>query len=100
MTIAEMPGDPDQMVRVVAANFSQRLRCGDNLDQPAVVEYQRVASPKRNRVFEIEQKRKAVRTGHCHPPPMPIVETKDDGIGWRLAPAMLPAHFGRPDHIQ
>jgi hypothetical protein len=54
MTIAEMPGNPDQMVRVIAADFSQRLRRGDDLDQPAVVKHQRVPSPKRNRVFEIE----------------------------------------------
>jgi hypothetical protein len=31
---------------------------------------------------------------------MPIVETEDDGIGRRLAPAMLPADFGRSDHVQ
>jgi hypothetical protein len=31
---------------------------------------------------------------------MPIVETEDDGIGRRLAPAMLPADFGGADHVQ
>jgi hypothetical protein len=100
MTIAEMPGNPNQMLRVVAADFSQRLRRGDNLDQAAVVEHQRVAAPKCDRVFEIEQERKPTRAGHRHPPPMPIVETEDDGIGRRLAPAMLPADFGGADHVQ
>src|ERR1700731_1786568 len=30
--VAEMPGNPDQMLRIVAANFGQRLRRRDDLD--------------------------------------------------------------------
>src|SRR5712675_1175562 len=32
MTIAEMPGDADQMLRIVAADLGQRLGGGDHLD--------------------------------------------------------------------
>src|ERR1700722_5246529 len=32
MAVAEMPGDPNQMLRIRAANFGQRLRCRDDLD--------------------------------------------------------------------
>ena len=56
MAVAEMPGDPNQMLRIVAANFGQRLRRRDHLDQPAIVEHQRVAAAQRDRVFQVEQK--------------------------------------------
>jgi len=44
MTVAEMPGDPDQMERVGPSNFQQRLGCRHHLDQAAVLEHQRVAA--------------------------------------------------------
>ena len=56
MAVAEMPGDPDQMMRIGTADFEQRLRRRHHLDQPAIVEHQRVAAAQRDRVFEIEQK--------------------------------------------
>ncbi len=44
VTVAKMPGDANQMLRIVAANFDQRLRRRDDLYQPAVLEHQRVAA--------------------------------------------------------
>jgi len=44
MTVAEMPADPDQVMRIGAANFEQRFGCRDHLDQPVVFEHQRVAA--------------------------------------------------------
>ena len=44
MPVAEMPGDPDQMLRIVAADLGQRLGRRDHLDQPAIFEHQRVAT--------------------------------------------------------
>jgi len=61
MTVAEMPGDPDQMVRIGAANFNQRLRRRDHFDQPAVVEHQCIAAAQRDGVFQIEQEFKPAR---------------------------------------
>jgi hypothetical protein len=52
MTIAEMPGHPDQTLRI-AANFSQRLGRGYHLDQSSVVEHQRVAIAQRDRAFQV-----------------------------------------------
>jgi hypothetical protein len=89
MAVAEMPSDPDQVVRIGAANFQQRFRRRDHLDQPAVVEHQRVAAPERNGVFQIEQKLKPARAGHRHAPPVPVVEIEHDGVDWSLLPAML-----------
>ena len=98
MAVAEMPGDPDQMMRIGAADLEQRLRRRDHLDQPAVVEHQRVAAAQRDRVFQIEQEFEPARAGHRHPPPVPVVEIEHDGIGRRLAPAMLAANLRRADH--
>ena len=93
-----MPGNPNQVLRVVAADLRQRLRRRHDFDQPAVVEHQRVTAPQRHRVFQIEQKLKSARAGHHHPPPVTIVEIEHDGIGWRLAPAMRPANLRGADH--
>jgi hypothetical protein len=99
MAIAEMPGDPDQMLRIGAANLDQRLRRGNDLDQPAIVEHQRVTAAQHNGVFQIEQKRQPARAGHRHPTAMPVVEIKHDGIGRRLVPAMRAADLRGAGHV-
>ncbi len=98
MPIAEMPGDPNQMQRIGAADFEQRLGRGDHFDQPAVLEHQRIAAAERHRIFEIEQELEPARARHRHPPPVPVVEIEHDGIGRRLVPAMLTLNFNRADH--
>ena len=99
MTIAEMPGDPHQMQRIGAADFEQRLGGGHHLDQPAILQHQRIAAAQRHRVFQIEQEREAARPRHRHPPPVPVVEIEHNGIGRRLRPAMLAQDLSRADHI-
>jgi hypothetical protein len=98
VTVAKMPGDPNQGLRIAAPDFHERLWRGHDLDQPAILEHQRVTAPQRDRVFEIEQKRKPPRARHGHSPPMPIVEIKHDRIGRRINPAMLPANLCGTDH--
>ena len=49
-----MPGDANQMLRIVATNFQQRLRRSHNFDQPAVLQRQRVATAQRHRALEIK----------------------------------------------
>jgi hypothetical protein len=100
MPVAEMPGDPDQMMRVGAPDLEQRLRRRDHFDQPAIVEHQRVAAAQRDGIFEVEQEFEPARAGHRHPPPVPIVEIEHDGIGRRLAPAMLAANLSGADHLK
>jgi hypothetical protein len=56
VTIAEMPGDTNQMLRIAAADFHQRLRRRHDLDQPAILKHQCIASTQGDRIFEIEQK--------------------------------------------
>ena len=89
MAVAEMPGDPNQMQRIGAADFEQRLRGRDHLDQPAVFQHQRIAAAQRDGVLQIEQEFQPARPRHRHPPPVPVVEIEHDGIGRGLRPAML-----------
>jgi hypothetical protein len=98
VTVPEMPGDANQMLRVRAADFHQRLRCRDNFDQPAIFEHQRVTAAQRDRVFQIEEKFKPARARHHDAPPVPVVEIEHNGVSWRLAPAMLSPDLRRADH--
>jgi hypothetical protein len=98
MTVAKMPGDPDQMLRIVTPDLDQRLRRGDDLDQSVIVEHQRVTASQHGRVFQVKQKLKAARAPHRHPPPVTIVEIEDDGIGRGLTPMMVRADLRRADH--
>ena len=44
VAVAQMPGYANQMQRISAADFEQRLGGGHHLDQPAVLQHQRVAA--------------------------------------------------------
>ena len=98
MPVAEMPGDPDQMMRIDAADFEQRLRRRHHLDQAAILEHQGVAAAQRDGVFEVEQERQSARAGHRHPPAVPIVEIEHDGISGGFRPAMLAFNSDGADH--
>ena len=99
MAVAEMPGDPDQMQGIGAADFEQRLRDRHHLDQPSIFQHQRIAAAQRDGVFEIEQEFQPAGARHRHPTPVPVVEIEHDGIGRGLRPAMLAQDFGRADHV-
>ncbi len=100
VAVAEMPGDPDQMMRVGALDLEQRLGRRHHLDQPSVLEHQRIAAAERNGVFEIEQEFEPARACHRHPPPVPVVEIEHDGIGRSLFPAMLSDDSCGADHAE
>jgi hypothetical protein len=98
MAIAEMPGDTHQMLRIGAANFNQRLRRRHHLDQPAILQHQRIAATQRHRFLEVEQEFQAARAGHRQTPPVPIVEIEHHGIGGRLGPGRRRQHLDGADH--
>ena len=81
MAVAEMPGNANQVQRIGAPNLDQGLGGRDHLDQPAILQHQRIAAAQCDCVFKIEQKLEPARTRHCHPPPVPVVEIEHDGIG-------------------
>jgi hypothetical protein len=100
MTVTEMPGKPHQMLGIAASDLGQRLRRGDDLDQPVIVKHQRVTTSQHGCGFQIEQKFKAARSPHRHPPPVTIVEIENDGIGRRFGPAMLCPDLRGADHVK
>jgi hypothetical protein len=98
MTVAEMPGQTNQMLRIGPPDLDQRLRRRDHLDQAVVFQHQRVTAAQRDRVFEIKQEFKSTRARHRHPPPVPVVEIEHDGIGRGFSPAVLTIDLGCADH--
>ena len=44
VAVAEMPGDANQMLRVLVADFHERLRRRHDFDQPTIFKHQRVAA--------------------------------------------------------
>jgi hypothetical protein len=99
MAVAEVPADPHQMLRIVAANLDQRLGRRHHLDQAAVLQHQRIAAAQRHRVFEIEQEFESAGAGHRHPSPVPVIEIQHDGIGRCFLPVMLATNLRRADHV-
>ena len=98
MPIAEMPGDPDQMIRICPADFHQRLRRGDHFDQPPVFQDQRVAATQRYGLFQIQQEFQPVCPRHRHAAAMTVVEIEHHRIGSGLIPANLRADLHGADH--
>ena len=98
MPVAEVPGKPDQMLRIAASDFKERLGRSHHLDQPAIFEHQRVATAQDDRSFQIEQEFQPTRALHRHPPAVAIVKIEQDAVGRRLAPAMLSQNLRGSDH--
>jgi len=99
MTIAEMPGQADQMKRILPTDFKQWLRCRNHLDQSPIFQNQRIAAAQRYRCFEIKQELKTARSRHHHPPPVTVVEIQHHGVGPRLRPMMLSLNLRCADHL-
>ena len=98
MAVAKMPGDADQMMRVGPLDLDQRLGGSDHLDQPAILQRQRVTAAQRCGMFEVEQEGQSARSGHHHAPPVTIVEIEHDRVGRCFSPAMLWLDLRRADH--
>jgi len=86
------------MKGVIAPDFQQRLRCRDHLDQPSVLEPERVAAAQGGGVLQVEQEFEAAGADHRHPSAVAIVEIEHDGIGRRLRPAMMRFDLRGADH--
>jgi hypothetical protein len=98
MAVAEMPGDANEMQRVLAANFRQRLCRRYHFDQPAILEHQRIAAAQSRRILEIEQEFKTAGACHRHSAPVAIVEVENDGVRRRFAPVVMLRDFDRANH--
>ncbi|MEY9756868.1 hypothetical protein ABIE73_004263 [Bradyrhizobium yuanmingense] len=98
MTVAEMPADADEVVRIAAADFEQRLGRRDHLDQPSILQHQRIAAAQRDGMFQVEQEFETTRSGHRHAAAVPVVEIEHDRVHWRFREAVLSPDLRRPDH--
>jgi hypothetical protein len=98
MAIAEVPGDADEMVRIVAADLEQRLGCRNHFDQPSVLQHQRIAAAQCNGILQVEQEFETSRPCHRHAAAVPIVEIEHDRIRRRFREAVLSLNLRRPDH--
>jgi hypothetical protein len=98
VTVAEMPGDADQMLRIGATDLQERLGRRNHLDQTAILEHQRIAAAQGRRTLEIEQEFESTRARHRHSSAMAVVEVEHDGIGRSLAPAMMLRNLDRAEH--
>ena len=64
VAIAEVPGDAGQRGGIGGADFGERLRRGDDLDDAAVLELQSVAGAQHHRFRQVEQEAEPAHAGH------------------------------------
>ena len=98
MAVAEMPGDPHQMMRIGAADFHQQLGRGNHFDQPPVFQHQRIAAAQRDGFFQIQQEFQPARSRHRHAAAMPVVEIEHHRVSGGPGPANLRADLRGADH--
>ena len=98
MAVAEMPGDPHQMIRIGTADFHQRLGRGNDFDQAPVFQHERIAPAQRDGFFQVQQEFQPARSRHRHTAAMTVVEIEHHRIGGGLGPANLRADLRGADH--
>ena len=84
--VAEVPGDPRQLVRIGAADLEKRL--GRRLDgnEGAILEPDAVARAQARRFGEIEQEGEPLRSGQHEAPPRTLVVVEPHDVGWLALP--------------
>jgi hypothetical protein len=88
MTVADMPGEPRQIMTSGGGNFDQRFRPTDDAHDAAVVEHEAVTVPQGGRLRQVEQKGRAALTGQDDAAAMPFVRVEQDSIDRRSAVPM------------
>ena len=92
VAIADMPGEPCQIVAIRSGDFDQRLGPPDHADDCAILEHQSVAVAQRGGLRKIEQEFRAALAAQHDPPAMAVMRIKRDRIdGFRLVP--MPGRF-------
>ncbi len=99
MPIAEVPSQPHQMRWISSSDFKKLLGGSDHLDQPAILQHQRIAAAQGNCLLQIKKEFKAASTRHRHTAAMTVVETKHHSVSRRLVPAIMWSHLRCADHI-
>ena len=98
VAIAKMPREAREVARFADANFRKLLGRGDDLDQPSVLQHQRVAAAQHDGFRQIEQEFEPMRARHGDAAAMPLVEIEHDRVGRLGLPGALGADEIRSDH--
>jgi hypothetical protein len=98
MAVAEMPGEAQQVIGAVDADFHQRFRCAHHLHQPAIIEPDGITRAKRDRFRQVEQESEAAHALHRNPAAMPVIIIQHDCIGGGSGPIALGNHSFGTDH--
>ena len=88
MPVAEMPGNAGEMHGVGTGDFQEPLQRGFHLDQPAVLQHQRIPVLQRRHFWEVEEEIKAAIRRQCDAAAMPVVAIQYDVID-RPKPGIL-----------
>jgi hypothetical protein len=81
MPVAKMPGQPHLVQPIAALDLEQRLRFGDDLNQPPIFEHIRIAMGERGCFGEIDQHFKAAHRGDHTPTSAAILKGQHDAVG-------------------
>lgn len=93
VAVADVIGEPHHQPRVGRAQFGELFWSRDDLDQPAILQHQRVAAAQMHGVRQVEQEFRAAHALHGHAAAMAFVIVENDGVGG----LRLPGPFGRDE---
>ena len=92
MAVAEVPGDAGELLEVAGLHFGERLRRGQDLHQPAVLQRQRVALPEHDGFRQVEQEVEAPYAFHGDAAAMAVVIVENDRVGGLAPPRACSLH--------
>lgn len=98
VTVAEMPGNANQFGRAGGGDLQQALGNRLHQDQPAVLEFERVAVLHDGGFLEIEQKHRLADAAHDEAAAVAIVALEGERIGRRAGPCAGGKDAGGGDH--
>ena len=80
VAIADMPGEPRQLVRIRRRNLDQRLRPADDPHDAAIIKHEAIAVMQGRGLRQIEQKPRAALAAQNDAPAMALMGIERDGI--------------------
>src|SRR5208282_512094 len=80
MAIADMPGEPRQLVGISRRDLDKRLRAADNPHDGAVIEYETVAVAQSRCLRQVEKKLRAALRRQDDTPAMALLRVERDRI--------------------
>ena len=98
MAVAEVPGDADDLGRPGSGDLQQALGHRLDQDQPAVLEFERIAVLHDSGFLEIEQKHRLADAAHDEAAAVAIVAFEGERIGRRAGPGAGGEDAGSGDH--